>query len=146
MAARFTKEAAMALPVEHALIHLMVVAAAADHTGIGDIELKRIGILVAMVPVFAGFDGSTLAGVINACVDRVNEPAGLEAVLDSAIAVLPERLQDTAYALAVEVTAADLRLEQEELRLLEMIRDRLDLDRLTTAAIETAARALHRKA
>ena len=37
-------------------------------------------------------------------------------------------------------------LEQEELRLLEMIRDRLTLDRLTTAAIEVGARARYRKA
>ena len=62
-----------------------------------------------------------------------------------AIAAIPKRLQDTAYALAVEVAAVDLRLEQEELRFLEMIRDRLDLDRLVTAAIETAARARHRR-
>ena len=47
-----------------------------------------------------------------------------------ALAAIPKRLHDTAYALAVEVAAVDLRLEQEELRFLEMIRDRLDLDRL----------------
>jgi hypothetical protein len=63
----------------------------------------------------------------------------------SAIAALPEKLHDTAYALAVEVTAVDLRLEQEELRFLEMLRDGLSLDRLTTAAIEVAARARHRR-
>jgi hypothetical protein len=40
----------------------------------------------------------------------------------------------------------DLKLEQEELRLLEMIRDRLDLDRLVTAAVETATRARLRRA
>ena len=36
-------------------------------------------------------------------------------------------------------------LEQEELRFLELLRDRLNLDRLTTAAIEVAARARHRR-
>ena len=45
-----------------------------------------------------------------------------------------------------EVAAVDLTLEQEELRLLEMIRDRLELDRLVTAAIEAAARARYRRA
>jgi len=54
-------------------------------------------------------------------------------------------LQDTAYAVAVDVTSVDLHLEQEELRFLEMLRDRLDLDRLTTAAIEVSARARHRR-
>jgi hypothetical protein len=55
-------------------------------------------------------------------------------------------LHDTAYALAVEVSAVDLRLEQEELRLLEMIRDKLALDGLVAAAIEASARARLRKA
>jgi hypothetical protein len=66
-------------------------------------------------------------------------------VLDLAIEAIPQRLHDTAYALAVEVAAVDLKLEQEELRLLEMIRDRTELDRLVTAAIETSARARHRR-
>ena len=44
----------------------------------------------------------------------------------------------------MEVTAVDLFLEQEELRFLELLRDKLSLDRLTTAAIEVAARARHR--
>ncbi|MBI4046770.1 MAG: cytoplasmic protein, partial [Devosia nanyangense] len=65
---------------------------------------------------------------------------------DAAVAALPRRLQDTAYALAVEIAASDLRLEQEELRYLEMVRDRLDIDRLTTAAIEASARARYRLA
>ncbi len=79
----------------------------------------------------------------SACVDLINGHAGFEGVLDMAIAAIPKRLQDTAYALAVEVAAVDLKLEQEELRLLEMIRDRLEIDRLVTAAIEASARARH---
>jgi hypothetical protein len=59
---------------------------------------------------------------------------------------IPARLHDTAYALAVEVAAVDLRLEQEELRLLEMLRDRIETDALVTAAIEASARARLRKA
>jgi hypothetical protein len=98
------------------------------------------------MPVFAGYDAAKLGKVANDCVDLINGSEGLDGVLDLAIGVLPKRLQDTAYALAVDVTALDLKLEQEELRLLEMIRDRLDLDRLVTAAIETAARARLRRA
>ena len=66
-------------------------------------------------------------------------------MVSEAVAALPQKLQDTAYALAVEVTAVDLHLEQEELRFLEMLRDALSLDRLTTAAIEVAARARYRR-
>ena len=63
------------------------------------------------------------------------------AVAETMLRLLPDRLHDTAYALAVEVAVVDLRLPQEELRLLEMIRDRLKADRLVTAAIEASARA-----
>jgi hypothetical protein len=70
---------------------------------------------------------------------------GLDGVLDAAVAALPERLHDTAYALAVEVAVVDVQLPQEELRLLEMVRDRLEVDRLVTAAIEASARARMRR-
>lgn len=134
----------MALSPQEALIHLMIVAASAD-AAMTDQELQRIDTLVGEAPVFAGFVRSTLPQIANQAVDHINGPAGLDGVLDEAVAALPKRLQDTAYALCVEVAAVDLQLEQEELRLLEMIRDRLEVDRLITAAIEAAARARHRR-
>lgn len=127
-----------------ALIHLMIVAATSD-SAITEKELTRIKALIERLPVFEGFDRSRLESVANQCADVLNGPDGLDRVLDGAIASLPVKLQDTAYALAVEVTAVDLFLEQEELRFLELLRDKLSLDRLTTAAIEVAARARHRK-
>lgn len=127
-----------------ALIHLMIVAASSDSQMTHE-ELARIQALIGRLPVFEGFDTTRLAQVANACADTLNGPGGLDQVLDDAIEALPFKLQDTAYALAVEVTAVDLHLEQEELRFLEMLRDKLDLDRLTTAAIEVAARARHRR-
>ena len=127
-----------------ALIHLMIVAATSD-SAMTEQELARIQALVGRLPVFEGFDKTRLAAVANACADTLNGEGGLDKVLDDAVAALPKKLQDTAYALAVEVTAVDLFLEQEELRFLELLRDKLDLDRLITAAIETAARARHRR-
>lgn len=133
-----------ALSVQDALVYIMVVTASSD-SRLTDKELMRIEGLVSRLPVFEDYDLTKLGGVASKCADLVNGPLGLEGVLDFAIAALPRRLQDTAYALAVEVAAVDLTLEQEELRLLEMIRDRLEVDRLITAAIEAAARARHRK-
>lgn len=130
----------MSLSAQDALVCLMVVTASSDN-GISDRELGLIGSLISRSPVFDGYPQDRLAGVANGCVDRINGDGGLEGVLDEAVASLPARLQDTAYALAVEVAVVDLQLPQEELRLLEMIRDRLEIDRLVTAAIETAARA-----
>jgi len=127
-----------------ALIHLMIVAASSD-SAMTEKELVRIQALIGRLPVFESFDRNRLAAVANACADKLNGPGGLDQVMDDAIAALPKKLQDTAYAVAVEITSVDLYLEQEELRFLEMLRDKLDLDRLTTAAIETAARARHRR-
>lgn len=134
----------MTLNAHDALIQLMIVAASSD-SAMTEKELLRIQALVGRLPVFEGFDRDRLTAVANACADKLNGPGGLDQLMDDAIAALPKKLQDTAYAVAVEVTAVDLHLEQEELRFLEMLRDKLDLDRLTTAAIEVAARARHRR-
>ena len=49
------------------------------------------------------------------------------------------KLRETAYALAVEVAAADLVVGRTELRFLAILRDRLGLDKLVTAALERSA-------
>ena len=134
----------MALSVQDALIHIMVVTASSDE-GISEHELEVMASLIERSPVFDGFDIARLAGVANDAVDKTNSN-GLDGVLDDAIASLPARLHDTAYALAVEVAVVDVQLPQEELRLLEMVRDRLETDRLVTAAIEASARARMRRA
>ncbi|WP_297111908.1 tellurite resistance TerB family protein [uncultured Devosia sp.] len=134
----------MTTSAQDALIHLMIVAASSD-SAMTEKELFRIKALIDRLPVFEGFDADRLADVANDCADILNGHDGLDRVIDNAISALPDKLQDTAYALAIEVTAVDLHLEQEELRFLEMLRDKLSLDRLTTAAIEVAARARHRR-
>lgn len=134
----------MSTAAHDALIHLMIVAASSD-SAMTEKELARIQALIGRLPVFEGFDKNRLTAVANACADKLNGHGGLDQVVDDAVAALPRKLQDTAYAVAVEVASVDLFLEQEELRFLEMLRDKLDLDRLTTAAIETAARARHRR-
>jgi uncharacterized membrane protein YebE (DUF533 family) len=135
----------MPLSPQDALIYLMVIAASSDST-MSEAELQRIETLVGQSPVFDSNDRAGLSRVANNCVDLINSSSDIEGVLDLAIAAIPARLQDTAYALVVEIAAADLTLPQEELRFLEMLRDKLDLDRLVTAAIEVAARARYRHA
>ncbi|HHG90353.1 MAG TPA: hypothetical protein ENJ90_07755 [Devosia sp.] len=134
----------MTLSTQDGLIYLMVVTAAADRA-LSNQEIKRMSALVKRLPVFDGYDVSCLPRVSEECASLLQR-VGVEGVLEEVIANLPERLQDTAYALAVEIAAVDLELGQEELRWLEMVRDSLKIDRLTTAAIEAAARARLRRA
>ncbi len=135
----------MTLSAQEALIHVMVIAATSD-ARVSDRELEAIGTLVARLPVFDGFDRTHLGQVAAEALDLLKDSSDIDKVLDMVLGAVPERLRDTAYALAVEVTAVDLRLSQEELRLLEMIRDKLNLDGLISAAIEASARARLRHA
>jgi len=135
----------MSLSTQDALIYLMVVAATSD-ANVSDRELDAIGGLVVRLPVFENFNRDRLGEVAAEAIDLIKDSSSLDNVLDMIVKALPERLHDTAYALAVEVATVDLRLEQEELRLLEMIRDRLELDSLVAGAIEASARARLRRA
>jgi hypothetical protein len=135
----------MSLSTQDALIYLMVVAATSD-ANISDRELEIIGALVTRLPVFEGFNRDHLGAVAAEAIDLIKDSSSIDKMLDMVLGAIPERLHDTAYALAVEVAAVDLRLEQAELRLLEMIRDKLDLDGLIASAIEASARARLRHA
>jgi len=126
-----------------ALVHVMVMTAVSDKD-VTDSEMDRFAALIGRWPVFEGFDLARLPEVAGACVQTVNM-AGLDALLGQIAETLEPRLQETAYAIAVEIATVDLRVNQEELRMLEMIRDAFSIDRLTTAAIETSARIRHRR-
>jgi tellurite resistance protein len=134
-------------PIGHheALIYVMVTVSASDRK-MTDNELRKIGDIVRQVPIFADFDAERLVSVAEECGHRLQNDDGLDAILEIIADVLPERLYETAYALAVEVAAADLHVEQEELRFLQILRDHLELDKLAVAAIEHSARVRYRVA
>ncbi len=134
---------AKTLTPQEALIYVMVTTAAVDGV-ITDAELRRIGNIVAQLPVFEEFDVEQLIPTAEACGKLLSGKDGLKKVLDLALKSLTERMHETAYALAVEVAAADLKVQQEELRFLDMLRDTFDLSKLIVAAIERGARARHR--
>jgi tellurite resistance protein len=130
----------MSLPPHEALIYLMVITSASDRD-MTDVELARIGDVVRSWPVFEDFDHDRLVGVAQDCQKLLHEKDGLEGVLAHVAEALPERLLDTAYAAAFEVAAVDLEMRLEEVRVLQLIRRKLDLDTLTVAAIARAAKA-----
>lgn len=130
---------------QEALIYAMVTVSAVNRT-MTDAELMKIGDIVRTLPVFSGFDPELLVPTAETCGEILASEEGLQKILDIIHDTLSPRLYDTAYALAVEVAAADLHVEQVELRFLQYLRDRLDLDKLTVAAIERSARARYRTA
>jgi tellurite resistance protein len=123
-----------------ALVYTMVLVSAAD-SNMTDSELKTMGEIVSHLPVFADYDSKRLPKDAQACAELLSEKNGLEKVLGKIASGLPEKLRETAYAIALDVAAADGTASQEELRLLEMLRYRLAVGRLPAAAIERGARA-----
>jgi tellurite resistance protein len=119
-----------------ALIYVMVTMSGVDGL-IGEKELRRIGRIVKHLPAFKTFDTEELTDAAQECGEILQqEEGGLEAVLGLVKDALPPALEETAYALACEVAAADLMVGREELRFLALLRDALGLDKLITAAIE----------
>ena len=123
-----------------ALIYTMVTTSAVDRTMSGA-ELGRIGEIVSNLPIFADYDANGLVDASQACGELLGSESGLDIVLDLVRSSLPMRLRETAYALALEVAAADLDVRPEETRFLEMLAEALEIDMLTKTAIERGIRA-----
>ncbi|MGD0143316.1 MAG: tellurite resistance TerB family protein [Rhizomicrobium sp.] len=128
-----------------ALIYVMVVVAAADGT-MSAKELRAIGGLVKSLPIFRDFDEERLIATSQECAAILQEADGLDAVLGLIKNALPEHLRETAYWLALEVALADSRMMQEEIRVSEMLRRTLGIERLVAAALERGARARYQVA
>ncbi len=133
----------MSLTAQDALIHLMVIVSASDRD-MADRELARIGAIVRTMPAFASFEHARTLDVAQACQRQLQADDGLEAVIGAVRDALTPDLRETAYALAVDVAAADLAFRPEESRMLDIIRERLGIGRLAAASIESAASIRHR--
>jgi tellurite resistance protein len=123
-----------------ALVYVMVTVSAVDRAMTDD-ELHRIGEIVSNLPIFSDYDDNDLVKTAEACGEILSADGGLQQVLRLVRSSLPEKLRETAYAVALEVAAADRLVRPEEIRFLEMLGDTLELDRMTTAAIERGIRA-----
>jgi hypothetical protein len=123
-----------------ALIYVMVTMSAVDNS-MNDGELLEIGAIAQSLPVFLGFSPERIIPAAKECAAILQEDGGLDAILGLVKEALPSHLRETAYALAVEVAASDLSVGQEEMRLLQLLRDALEIEKLVAAAIERGARA-----
>ncbi|WP_435142008.1 tellurite resistance TerB family protein [Pseudopelagicola sp. nBUS_19] len=124
------------------LVAVMVAVSASDEE-IRTSELVKIQTSVNNLPVFADYDIDRMKTVSQTVFDLFEQEDGLAALFGLVRGNLPERLFETAYALACDVAAANGRLNEQELRLLEEIRYELNIDRLHAAAIERGSRARH---
>ncbi|MCB6178473.1 tellurite resistance TerB family protein [Rhodobacter sp. Har01] len=127
---------------QDALVAVMVACSAADQN-MRTAELVAIQRVVNHMPVFASYDADRIRRVSQTVFDLFEEEDGLDALFGLIRGALPERLFETAYALACDVVTADGKHSQEELRMLEEVREELKIDHLHAAAIEWGARVRH---
>lgn len=130
------------MTAQDALLAIMVAVSASDED-VRTSELIAIQRIVNHLPVFADYDPDRFVRISRVVFDLFEEEDGLDALFGLVQAALPEKLFETAYALACDVAAADGTLYEQELQFLQEIRDELAIDRLHAAAIERGARARH---
>ena len=123
-----------------ALIYTMVLVSASDRD-MTDPELRIIGEVIRDLPVFADYNMELLPATAAACAEVLDDEDGLEKALGLIAEAIPPKLRETVYVLACEVAVADGHVEKEEARMLEMLRDRLEVDSLAAAAIERTIEA-----
>lgn len=126
-----------------ALVAMMVAVSASDQT-YRTSELVAIQRSVDHYPVFADYDVDRIRPVSATVMTLFEEEEGLDALFGLIRDALPEKLHETAYALACDVGAADGRLYEGEVAMLAEIRHQLDIPRLHAAAIELSAQVRHR--
>lgn len=132
------------LTPQDALVAVMIATSVADES-MTNREMISISAIVELLPVFGGYDVDRVQRISGLVSDLFTEEDGIDALLGLVKAALPDRLCETAYALACDVAAADGSVAMTELRFLEELRHELRVGRLTAAAIERGARARHQR-
>ena len=130
------------LSPQDALVAVMIAVSAADEE-IRTAELVQMSNVINHLPVFAGYDAARLPIMSEFVFGHFEQEDGLEKLFARIREALPQRLWETAYALSCDTAAADGRIRETEARMLEEVRDELEIDRLHAAAIERGARARH---
>lgn len=126
-----------------ALVAVMVAVSASDQT-FRTSELVAIQRSVDHAPIFANYDADRIRAISQTVMTLFEEEDGLDALFGLVRDALPEKLYETAYALACDVGAADGRLYEGEIAMLAEIRHQLNISRLHAAAIELSAQVRHR--
>ena len=130
------------LSIPDALVAVMVATSTADER-VADAELATISRIIEHLPVFRGYSPERVREVTSIVFELLEAEEGLDAIIGLVKASLPGDFNETAYALACDVAAADCDTPMAELRWLQMVRQDLGVGRLAAAAIERGARAHH---
>ncbi len=96
---------------QDALVAIMIAVSASDEQ-IRTSELVAIQRIVNHLPIFSKYDADRIRPTAQVVFDLFEEEDGLDALFGLIRDALPERLNETAYALACDVAAADGKLRR----------------------------------
>ena len=111
-------DAPASMSPQDALVAVMIATSAAD-AQLRTVEMVAIQRMVNSMPIFADYDVDRIRITAQTVYDLFEEEDGLAALFGLIRDGLPERLHETAYALACDVATADGMLREVELRMLE---------------------------
>ena len=133
-------DTAISLSPQQATLACLYVLAACDGAPAAA-ELNLIDRLAETATCLADMAAAETAASLALARDLADAPDGLETLLDLCTQALDAPHNGRiAYAQAVEFVACHGQVSPEEMHLLDLIAERLAVDRLSRAAIETAAR------
>ena len=94
------------LSPQDALIAVMIATSKVDAKQ-SDAELLTIEAEINSLPAFADYDHSRIPGLNSLIAELFEEVDGIDALIGLVQQALPERFNETAYALACDIAAAD---------------------------------------
>ena len=118
---------AIELTPAEAFAAITLTAVAADGK-ITDSESQIIKSTLRRMDLFGDYTAETKTEMIEKLLEQIQNH-GYDALMEAAIAKLPENLKDTAFAVATDIVLSDGDLTDEEEQLLNALYNALDLDK-----------------
>lgn len=112
----------------------IALAASASDGHIADTEVRSIASSLRRMQLFSSYNDDHVIRMFDKLLGILKRE-GVEALVDSASGVLPQELNETAFATAVDVVLADGVVEDSEKALLAMLQKSLVIDDNTAVKI-----------
>ncbi len=130
-----TEDALLSLNEAESFAGIIIAAVASDQT-LSDEELKFMPVMFSRMRLFHGWSAEQYDDLFDTLF-QVLKHQGFAAFLNICISGLPEKLRQTAFAVAVDIVLADSTVNREEKDFLYELQKKLGLDtKLATKIIE----------
>jgi hypothetical protein len=128
-----TQASTTELSPQEALVCLLIASARADGS-VSPHEANQIEHVAAAMRLFGGTSHETRRSIFTAAAERIRDQ-GIETVVRAAAAAIPNELESTTFAVAVDLMLTGGRMTENEQRFADELRGALNVDGETAAKI-----------